>query len=57
MIWETQQVQAGLFDSGSISPAGLYTSGGTYSYTFATAGTYPYHCAFHPMMTGTIVVN
>ncbi len=27
------------------------------SYTFTAAGSYPYICAFHPLMTGTIVVQ
>ncbi len=40
----------GLFDSGT---SGV---GSTWSHTFTTAGTYPYYCTIHPMMTGTIVV-
>jgi amicyanin len=28
-----------------------------FSFTFATPGTYPYFCALHPMMTGSIVVE
>lgn len=28
-----------------------------FSFTFATAGTFPYFCALHPHMTGTIVVE
>jgi plastocyanin len=28
-----------------------------FSFTFATPGTYPYFCALHPHMTGTIVVE
>lgn len=32
-------------------------NGGTYSFTFTSIGTFNYHCAFHPGMTGTIVVT
>jgi plastocyanin len=28
-----------------------------FSYTFLSAGTYPYHCSIHTNMTGTVVVN
>ena len=31
--------------------------GGTFSYTFTTAGTYPYYCAIHPDMTGSVTVQ
>jgi plastocyanin len=31
--------------------------GRTFSYTFTKAGTYSYHCIFHPYMKGTIVVH
>lgn len=41
----------GAFDSGTIG------SGGGYSLTFSTPSTYTYHCAIHPMMTGTVVVS
>jgi plastocyanin len=30
---------------------------GTWSYTFATPGTYKYYCAIHPNMTGTVTVQ
>ena len=39
------------FNSGNIP------GNGTYSYTFNTAGTYSYHCAIHPGMTGEVKVN
>jgi plastocyanin len=41
----------GVFDSGNLSPSR------SYSYTFQTAGTYPYYCGLHPFMTGTVVVT
>jgi len=40
-----------LFDSGSIA------SNGTFSYTFATAGTFSYYCSIHPSMIATVTVN
>jgi plastocyanin len=39
------------WDAGTIS-----AGGGTGSVTFATAGTFPYHCAIHSSMTGTVIV-
>jgi plastocyanin len=41
----------GAFNSG---PLGL---GGTASFTFATPGSYAYHCAIHSFMAGTINVS
>ena len=29
----------------------------TYEYTFNETGTFPYHCAIHPSMTGTVIVK
>jgi plastocyanin len=49
----THQVvsDSGLFKSGNL------TNGMSYNYTFTQAGSFPYHCAIHPSMTGTIVVS
>jgi plastocyanin len=53
---------SGAFDSSptNCSPAvasGCITpSGGTYHFTFPTAGTFTYHCRVHSFMHGTIVV-
>jgi plastocyanin len=41
----------GSFDSKAIS------SGTTFSQTFATAGTFAYHCSIHSTMTATITVK
>ncbi len=40
-----------VWDSGNLNP------GAHFDFTFQTAGTYPYHCALHPGMTGTVVVQ
>jgi plastocyanin len=43
------------FDSGTSNP--IAPQGGTYSFKFATPGTYAYHCTFHPFMKATIIVQ
>jgi plastocyanin len=43
-------------DDGSFK-SGTLGKGGTFSQTFATAGTFAYHCAFHSSMTATITVQ
>ena len=43
-------------DDGSCD-AGQVKAGSTGSLTFGVAGTYPYHCAIHPTMKGTVVVS
>lgn len=50
-VAHTVTSNTGLFESGTIS------INGTYIHTFATAGSYPYHCTIHPSMTATVVVN
>jgi plastocyanin len=32
-------------------------TGASYNFTFATPGTFTYHCSIHPSMTGTIIVQ
>ena len=41
----------GIWDSGEIPP------GGSYSRTFSSSGSFPYHCSFHPGMTGSVSVS
>jgi plastocyanin len=40
----------------SVWDSGILAQGASYSFTFNTPGSYPYHCAIHPAMTGTITV-
>lgn len=49
----TVTADGGAFDSGTIQP------GGTYALDTSTlaAGTYAFHCAIHPMMHGTLIVQ
>lgn len=37
--------------------SGTLAQGGMFSHTFTTAGTYAYHCAIHPGMTGSVIVT
>lgn len=39
------------FDSGNLDPQA------SFSFTADTPGTFSYHCAFHPWMTGTLTVT
>ena len=41
----------GVFDLGVMNPQQ------TVSFTFTAAGNYPYHCAIHPNMVGTITIT
>jgi plastocyanin len=42
---------SGAFDSGQ------FGTGKTFTFTFQTKGTFPYHCSIHPGMVGTVVVQ
>jgi plastocyanin len=47
----TATADDGSFDTGTIG------NGTSKSVTFATAGTFAYHCSIHPAMTGTVTVE
>src|ERR1043165_1930556 len=40
-----------VFDTGTL------TTGLSGSFTFTSAGTFPYHCSIHPFMTATVIVE
>lgn len=44
-------------DSGSELNSGTLSKGQSYSHTFSQKGTFAYHCAFHPGMTATVIVQ
>lgn len=50
-VAHTATSDAGKWDSGNIIP------GASKSVTFDSVGTFPYHCAVHPMMTASIIVQ
>lgn len=44
-------------DDGTSFNSGNLPSGSSFSYTANTAGTFPYHCAYHSGMKGKLVVT
>ena len=44
-------------NNGAFASSGTIGQGQTFSTTFATAGTFSYHCSIHPYMKGTITVT
>ena len=47
----TASSMSGAFNSGNLNP------GMSYTFTFTAPGTYPYSCAYHGWMHGTVVVK
>ncbi len=41
-------------DDGKTFDSGTIPTGGTFRFTFKTAGAFPYHCNYHPYMRATI---
>jgi plastocyanin len=50
-ISHTSTSDAAGWDSGIVAP------GGAFSFRFQNSGSFPYHCAIHPGMVGTVVVR
>jgi len=59
VTWTNSDAQAhtATADDASWDTGNIAGSDGTDAVTFATAGTFPYHCAIHPQMTGTVTVQ
>jgi plastocyanin len=51
VVAHTSTANGGAWNSGSIAP------GGRFAMTYPTAGSFPYHCAIHPGMIGTVTVQ
>jgi chitinase len=50
-VSHTSTSDGGVWDSAALAP------GATFTRTFTAAGSFPYHCNFHPSMMGTVVVQ
>ena len=58
MDFGTATTDPGALDEESeLAQDGTLGQGGTYSYTFAASGVYPYYCFLHPGMVGAVVVG
>jgi len=45
------------FNSSSMPSSSVLSPGQSFTTTFATTGTFSYHCSIHPMMQGSVVVT
>src|SRR3989338_3037331 len=45
------------FDSGSLLNSGTLAPGQSFSFSFSSATSVNYHCALHPAMKGTVIVD
>jgi plastocyanin len=43
--------------TGASFGSAIIAPGGTYTFTFNSAGSFAYHCSIHPYMTGTVKVT
>jgi plastocyanin len=48
----TSTSDTGAWNTGNIAPGGTSAA-----VSFPTVGTFPYHCAIHPTMTGSVIVS
>jgi len=58
VIWKNDDQLAHTVTADDASfDSGMIPTGGSWSYTFTTPGTFAYHCTPHPFMKGTVVVK
>jgi plastocyanin len=61
VTWVNQDGASHTIVSDTGSPAAFssdsLSTGASFPFTFTQAGTYTYHCSFHPSMKGTIIVQ
>lgn len=59
VVWtnKDQDIHTVTSDTGVVLDSAHLSLNQTYSMTFTTPGTYNYHCAVHPFMTGTVTVT
>ena len=56
--WTNNDITSHTVTSNSnVWDSGLIGAGRTFSRTFPTAGSFPYHCTIHPGMSGTVTVQ
>ena len=57
VTWKNNDSTAHTVTGDNGGPASQYLNpGDSYSYTFSTVGTFPYHCSIHPSMTAVVQV-
>lgn len=56
VVWENYDSAAHTVTGDGLD-SGKLSKGDTYEYTFTEPGTYEYYCAYHPSMTGTVIVE
>ena len=58
VIWTNKDSAPHTVTGNSGGPSsGTLNTNATYSFTFTSAGTFNYHCSFHPSMVGTVTVT
>ena len=58
VVWNnTDSVPHTSTSNSAVWNSNTIAAGGSFSFTFQSAGTFPYHCTIHPGMVGSVVVR